>query len=183
MTGLRGTRFWAPGSQLVLVKPLRMGCGWLALDACVVGIAVGADGVAGFADAEEIGEAEVGAGTEVFVVEAGLEAGHERSAGVHVVAELLALAIAEHGDIGQQQGAILGETFGIKAVFVDEVEGEAAAQQSLIDALRGLVHVLAGVRGGGAWVEELRALAHDDADVGDRAASLRWASWRAVHWK
>ena len=53
-----------------------------AFDARVVGIAVGADDVAGLADAEEIGQAEVGARVEVFVVEAGFEAGHERAAGV-----------------------------------------------------------------------------------------------------
>ena len=63
-----------------------------------------------------------------------------------VVANLLALAIAEHGDVGQKQSAVLGEMFGVEALFVDEVEGEAAAQQGLVDAMRGLAHVMLRLR-------------------------------------
>ena len=167
--GLRGIRFCAPAIQVVSVKPSRMG--WArGFDARGVGVAVGADGVAGLADAHEIGETEVCARLEVFVVEAGFEAGDERAAGVDVVAQLLALAVAEHRDVGQQQRAIFGEAFGFEAVFVHEVEGEAALEQRVVDALRRLVHVAVRTRGGGAGVEELRALSDDDAEVGDGAA-------------
>ena len=86
---------------------------------------------------------------------------------MRVFAELVALTIAEHGHVGQQQGAIFGETLGFEAIFVNKVECEAAAQQGLIDALRGLVHVVLRMRSVWAGVEELRALADDDADVGD----------------
>lgn len=97
----------------------------LALDASVVCVAVCADDVARPVDAEQIGEAEVGSLIEVFVVEAGLEAGHDRSAGVNVVTDLLALAVAEHSDIGQKKSAVLAKVLWIKAIFVHEVEGEA----------------------------------------------------------
>ena len=78
---------------------------------------------------------------EVLVVEAGFEASHERSARLHVLAKLLALAVAEHRDIGQQQHTILGKPFGIEAVFVHEIERETASKQRVIDAMRRLVHV------------------------------------------
>ena len=130
-------------------KPVGVGeaCedGMLALDATVVCVAVSADNVACLTDAEEIGQAEVGARVEVLVVEAGLKAGHDRSAGVYVVADLLALAVAEHGDVGQQKSAILAEVLGIEAVFVHEVESEAAAEKGLVETVRGLSHVLARV--------------------------------------
>jgi hypothetical protein len=75
--------------------------GVLALNTSIVCIAVCADNVARFADAEEVGEAEVGALVEVFVVEARLKTGHNRSAGLNIVMDLLALAVAQHGNIGQ----------------------------------------------------------------------------------
>src|SRR5580765_718859 len=46
----------------------------LALDAAVACIAIGADGIAGFAGSEQIGEAELHALLHVFVVETGFEA-------------------------------------------------------------------------------------------------------------
>ena len=83
------------------------------------------------------------------------------------------MAVAQHGDVGQQQGAILAEALGIEAVLVHKVKSEAAAQQRIVDALRRLVHVLARARRVRAGVEKLRALAHDNADVGDGAAVLQ----------
>ena len=50
---------------------------------------------------------------------------------------------------------------------MNKVEREAAAQQDFIHALRGLLHVAPRMRSFWAGVEELRALADDDADVGD----------------
>ena len=46
----------------------------------IVRVAVGADDISGLVDAEHIGQSEIRALVEVFVVEAGLEAGHDRSA-------------------------------------------------------------------------------------------------------
>jgi hypothetical protein len=97
-------------------------------DARVVGIAVGADDVCGFVDAEKTGKAEVRAAVQVFVAQAGLEAGHDRSAGLHVV-DLPALAVTQHGDVGQQEGAIPAETFRFEPVFMHKVECEAPTQQ------------------------------------------------------
>ena len=152
-------------------------------DARVVCIAVGADEVSGFVDAEQIGETEVGAGRQVFIVEAGFEAGHERAAGLDIVADLLALAVAKHGDVGEEQDAVFAEVFGVETVFVHVVEGKAAAEECLVHAVGGFAHVGAGLRCGRAFVEKLRALSHDDADVGDGAAGRRWASCFADHWK
>jgi hypothetical protein len=64
----------------------------LALDAPVICVAVCADNIPCLTDAEKLGHAEVGARIKVLVVETGLEAGHDRSAGVYVVTDLLALA-------------------------------------------------------------------------------------------
>src|SRR5580700_2986695 len=49
----------------------------LALDAAVVGIPGGTHHIAGFADAKQIGEAEVPSRLELLVVEAGFETGHD----------------------------------------------------------------------------------------------------------
>ena len=54
-----------------------------------------------------------------------------------------------------------------------EVEGEPPAEKRLVDTVRRLAHVLAGVRRGRTFVEELGALAHDNADVGDGTAALK----------
>src|ERR1700727_1565042 len=43
---------------------------------------------------------------QVLIIETGFEAAHQRSAGAHIVAKLLALAVTEHGDVGQKQRAI-----------------------------------------------------------------------------
>jgi hypothetical protein len=58
---------------------------------------------------------------------------------------------------------------------VNEVECEAAAQQDFIDALRGLLHVTPRMHSFWAGVEELRALADDDTDVGDGTHSGKMA--------
>ena len=78
-------------------------------------------------DAEQIGKSEICAPIQVFIVEAGLEAGHDGAAGAHVVANLLALSIAEHGDVRQQEGAIFAQAFRVETVFMDEVKRKAAA--------------------------------------------------------
>ena len=96
-------------------------------DARIVGIAVGADDVSSLVDAEQIGKSEICAPIQVFIVEAGLKTGHDRAAGADVVANLLALAIAEHGDVRQQERAIFAQLFRVETVFMDEVESKAAA--------------------------------------------------------
>ena len=79
---------------------------------------------------------------QVLVVQAGFEAGHDRPAGADVVADLLALAVAEHGNVRQKQGTVFAEPFGVEAVFVYEVEGESAVEQRRIDAVCRLAHVV-----------------------------------------
>ena len=143
----------------------------LAFDAAVVGVAIRADHIAGLADAEQIGEAKIRAPVQIFVVEAGFKAGHDRSAGSHVVADLLALVVAKHGDIRQQERTVFAEAFGIEAVFVHEVESESAAEQRIVNALRRLVHVVRVSACRGTGIEKLRALSHDNADVCDGSAS------------
>ena len=54
---------------------------------------------------------------------------------------------------------------------MNEVESKAAAQQRLIEAMRCFAHVRARMRRGRTLIEELRALTHNDANVGDGAAS------------
>ena len=115
----------------------------LAFNAAIVRVAYGADDISGLVDAEQIGESEFRTPLQVFVVEAGLEAGHDRSAGLHVVADLLALAVAKHGDIRQQECAIFAEAFRLETVFVYEVKSETTSEQRFVDALRRLVHVCA----------------------------------------
>ena len=74
--------------------------------------------------------------------------------------------------LGNSRARYLLQALGFESLFVHVVEGEAAAQEGLVEAVGCLAHVLARVRGGGAFVEELSALAHDDADIGDGAARL-----------
>ena len=83
----------------------------LALDATVIRISVAADDVSGFADAEQFREPEFRAWLKVLVVQAGLETSHQRPTGVHVGAELLALVIAENGNVGQQQRTVFTDPF------------------------------------------------------------------------
>ena len=82
-------------------------------------------------------------GFEVLVVQAGFKARQQRPAAANVVAKLRALAIAEHGNVGQNQRAIFAQCFRVQAVFVDEVEREAAAQQCVVQAVRRVAHVAA----------------------------------------
>jgi len=91
---------------------------------------------------------------------------------MNVVTNLLALVVAEHGNIGQQKSAILAEVLGIKAVLVHEVEGEAAPEKRLVHTVGSLAHILARVRRDRPFVEELGALAQDNADVGDGAVAF-----------
>src|SRR6202008_1119434 len=144
----------------------------LALDAAVISISVGADDVSGFADAQQFREPEFGAWLKVLVVQAGFEPRHGRSAGVHVGAELLALAIAQNGDVGQQQRAVFTDPFQIEPVFVHEVERKAAAEKSLVHAVRRLPPIGLCVSHCTTLVKKLRALSDHDADVREEAAWL-----------
>src|SRR5579864_1679008 len=144
----------------------------LALDAAVISISVSADDVFGFADAQQFREPEFRAWLKILVVQAGLKTRHERSAGVHVGAELLALAIAQNGNVGQQQRAVFTDPFQIEPVFVHKVEGKAAAEKSLVDAVSRLAHVRMGVSHCRTLVKKLRALSDHDADVREEAAWL-----------
>src|SRR5438552_4118450 len=89
---------------------------------------------------------------EILVVKAGFEARHNRAAGMRVSTNLIALPVAQHGDVRQQQRAVLADPFELEPVFVYEVEGEAATEQGLIHAVGGLAHVVARMSDGGAWI-------------------------------
>src|SRR5262252_258323 len=144
----------------------------MEFDPAVVGVAVGSDGISGFADAQQVCEAEFRAGLKILIVQAGLEARHDGSAGLHISAELLALSIAENGNVRQQQRTVFADPFKIEAVFVHEVEGEAAAEESFVKAVSCLAHVCMGMSRGRARVEKLRALPDDNSDVCQGAPGL-----------
>ena len=91
---------------------------------------------------------------------------------MHVGAELLALVIAENGNVGQQQRAVFTDPLQIEPVFVYEVEGKAAAEKSLVHAVSRLAHVGMGVSHCRTLVKKLRALSDHDADVREEAAWL-----------
>src|SRR5437016_11671361 len=85
---------------------------------------------------------------------------------MRVSTNLIALPVAQHGDVRQQQRAVLADPFELEPVFVYEVEGQAATEQGLIRAVGGLAHVVARMSDGRAWIQKLRALADDDANIG-----------------
>src|SRR5579862_5662371 len=138
-------------------------------DARVISVAVGSNDVSGLADAEDVSESEVRARLQILIVEAGFEAGHDRAARADVLADMLALAITQHGDVGQKQRAIFAETLRVEPLFVHVVEVEAAAEEGLVDAMSRLTHVRSGLRCRWPLVEKLRALPHHHADIGDGA--------------
>ena len=103
----------------------------LLLDAGQVGVADRADDVAGLPNAEHIGQAEIGSALVALVVQAGLERGQQRAAGIHVGAQLAALLVAEQGGVGQQQRGVFRQVLGRELVFVHEIEEEAAFEQGV----------------------------------------------------
>ena len=145
----------------------------MILNAPIVRVAIGADRHRRPCRCRAVGQAEIGARLQVFVVKAGLKAGHDRSARVHVVANLLALLIAEHGDIRQQQRAIFAKPLrhrdGLHAQNRKRT-APAAAHRKVPASSRACRRASARRRRSG--IEKLRALPHHDANVGDGAASL-----------
>ena len=112
------------------------------LNAGIVRITVCANDVSGLVNAEKTLEVKNPPAASGFRRRGfGLEAGHDRSAGLHIVADLLTLAVAQHGDIRQHQRAIFTDPFQLEPVFMHKVECEPAAKQHIVDALRGLVHI------------------------------------------
>src|SRR6185437_346877 len=132
--------------------------------------AVGTDNFASFVDAKQVAQSKIGAWIEIFIIERGLKAGHDRSTGVDVFTNLLALLIAQHGDVRQYQRTIFTETIGIETIFMHTVKRETALKQRVVQALSRLMHVGVSVRSSRAGIKMLRALAHDNANVGDGAA-------------
>src|SRR5207249_2753536 len=86
---------------------------------------------------------------------------------MRVSTNLIALPVAQHGDVRQQQRAVLADPFELEPVFVYDVAGEADTEQGLIHVVGGLAHVVARMSDGGAWISKVRALADDDANIGD----------------
>src|SRR5436305_14305388 len=66
----------------------------LFLDAGEIGIAERADDLAVLANAEDVGQSEIGAALVALGVKAGLEGGKERAAGIYIGAQLAALFVA-----------------------------------------------------------------------------------------
>ncbi len=141
--------------------------GMRALDARQVGIGVAAasDHCAGQMDAEDVGQAEICAALISLGVHAGFKRGQQRAALVDVVAQLLALRVAEQRGIGQDESGIFLDPLQMQAILVHEVEEKAPFEQRVVHRIHVLLHGYVVRR----LIEKLRALAHDDADVGDRA--------------
>src|SRR5580704_6690743 len=144
-----------------------------AFNAAIVGVAVRSDNLSSLANAEQVGEGKFLAPLQVLVVQARFEAGHDRPSGADVVADLLALVVAKHGNVRQKQGTVFADPFEVEAVFVYEVEGESAVKQRRIDPLCRLAHVVVSVSGCGSRIKKLRALSHDEADVSEGSAGLQ----------
>ena len=97
-----------------------------------VGVEHGAFGFSGGVYAEEVCESEVFAAYPVLVEEAGFVGGDEVAAVLDEGSDLVALGVAEGGDIGQDDGFIGGEMGGVEKLVVDHVEGDAGFDESLI---------------------------------------------------
>ena len=119
----------------------------LFLDARQVRVADRSDDFARLVDAEHAGQAEIRASLVALVVQAGLEGGQQRAAGIHVRAQLPALRVAEQGGVGQQQRRILLQLLGREFVLMHEIEKEAAFEQRIVHA----VHVLPQHARVGVW--------------------------------
>ena len=90
-----------------------------------VGVEHWAFALAGEVDGEEIGEGEVFAWGAELVVEAGFVSGDEAAAVFNEGAELIALRVAEGGDVGEDEGFVVGEMRGVEVAVVDHLEGDA----------------------------------------------------------
>src|SRR5215831_9797838 len=113
-----------------------------AFNPAVKGVAVRSDDIPSLADAEQVAQGKFFSPLQVLVVQACFEAGHDGPSEADIVADLLTLAVAKHGNIRQEQGTVLADPFEVKAVFVYEVEGESAVEERRIDPVCGLAHVV-----------------------------------------
>ena len=75
--GLERYTILCPGEPVGVAEALKDRV--LALDASIVCVAYGADDISDLVDAQNVGKPEISALLQVFVVEGGLEAGHDRS--------------------------------------------------------------------------------------------------------
>ena len=124
-----------------------------------VGVEHWAFALAGEVDGEEIGEGEVFAWGAEFVEEAGFVSGDEAAAAFDEGAELVALRVAECGDVGEDEGFVGGEVRGVEIVVVDHLEGDARFDEGLVPAEGGVfdfvgVVIAAVVQGGLLGVDE-----------------------------
>src|SRR5215831_17208252 len=113
-----------------------------AFNAAVVGVAVRSDHISSLADAEQVGEAKVLALLQVLVVQTRFKTGHDGPTGTNIVADLLALLIAEHGYVRQKQCAVFADPLGIESVLMYKVERESAVEERRIDPVCRLAHVI-----------------------------------------
>ncbi len=100
--------------------------------------------LAGEVDGEEIGECEVFAWDAELVVEAGLVSGDEAATVFDEGAELVALRVAECGDVGEDEGFVGGEMGGVEIAVVHHLEGDAGFDEGLIPA-EGVVFDFGGI--------------------------------------
>ena len=135
------------------------------LDAREKAVAVGPGQRADRVDAEQVGEARSGAATPGLVEQAGFKGSKQRAARRHVVPQLLALPVAQPGDVGQQERGILAEGLGPEIILMDEVEEKTPLQQRIIESVHELLQGTFARR----FVEDRGALTHDDADIGEAA--------------
>src|SRR5579862_1743881 len=145
----------------------------IAFNAAIVGVPVRSDNISSFTNAQQVGERKLLATLQVLVVQTRFEAGHDRPTGADVVADLLALVVAQRSNVRQKQGTVFADPFEVEAVFVYEVEGESAVKQRRIDPVRRLAHVVVSVSGSGSRIKKLRALSHNHSDVGEGSPGLQ----------
>ena len=112
----------------------------LPLDAGKVGVAQGAHGVAGLADAEYVGQSEVGSPFVAFVVQAGFEGREQRAAATTYARIWSHWSSLSRAVFGSRSAESLREVFRLQFVFVDEIEKESALDEGEIRAIQVLAH-------------------------------------------
>ncbi len=126
-------------------------------DACVVGISLRSFDISRHARPEDIGQSELFSAHALVVVARRLEGPDQSAALARVAAQLLALPIAQHRDVGQNHGRIFLQRLRVEVVLMHEIEQEAAFQQGVVHALQKVARRSAA----GRCVERIHALAKD----------------------
>src|SRR3984957_14334655 len=116
-------------------------------------------------DFEYVGQPEVRAALIALVVHTGLKCRQQRSALVYVLAQLLALRVAEQRGVGQNESRVLFDPLQLQTVFVNEVEEKSSFEKRGVHRIHILLH------GHVAWrlIKELRPLSHYHTNIGDGA--------------